>query len=205
MRIREEALPFATPPFALAGALAILGLWPVAVFFALAGAAVCLFFRDPERQAPADSSLLVSPADGRILFAGVVDGRLKISVFMSVFNVHVNRAPCPGEVVSIRYNPGKFMAAYAQKASLDNEQNRILLKTERGEVEVVQIAGFIARRIVCWVSPGDRVERGGRIGLIRFGSRVDLYLPSGAARPLVEPGQIVRAGTTTLARWEDAP
>lgn len=205
MGIREEALPFAAPPFALAGALLIFGLWPGAVFCAVVGTAVCLFFRDPERTPPAEGSVLVSPADGRVLFAGESDGRLKISIFMSVLNVHVNRAPCPGEVLGLRYNPGKFMAAFAEKASLDNEQNRILLKTERGEVEVVQIAGLIARRIVCWVSPGDRVERAGRIGLIRFGSRVDLYLPSGAARSLVGVGQFVRAGATALARWEDLP
>lgn len=205
MGIREEALPFAAPPFALAGAFLLFGLWPWAAFFALVGTAVCLFFRDPERTPPQDESLLVSPADGRVLFAGEADGRTKISIFMSVFNVHVNRAPCPGEVRALRYNPGKFMAAYAEKASLDNEQNRILLRTAHGDAEVVQIAGLVARRIVCWLSPGDRVERAGRIGLIRFGSRVDLYLPSGSAEPLVEPGQVVRAGVTPLARWEAVP
>jgi phosphatidylserine decarboxylase len=203
MRIREEALPFAAPPFALAGALLVAQGWVPALFCLLVGAAVCLFFRDPEREPPADTSLLVSPADGKILFAGDADGKVKISVFMSVFNVHVNRAPCPGRVAGIRYNPGKFMAAYADKASLDNEQNRILIETSRGLAEVVQIAGLVARRIVCWVGPGDHVERGGRIGLIRFGSRVDLYLPLGSAQPLVEPGQMVRAGVTPLARWKE--
>jgi phosphatidylserine decarboxylase len=198
MRIREEALPFAAPPVALAGALVIAQAWIPAGFCILVGLAVCLFFRDPEREPPADSSLLVSPADGRILFAGEVDGKLKISVFMSVFNVHVNRAPCPGQVLGIRYNPGKFMAAYADKASLDNEQNRILIETSRGLAEVVQIAGLVARRIVCWVSPGDRVERGGRIGLIRFGSRVDLLLPPGT-KVRVRIGDRVKGGVTVLA------
>jgi phosphatidylserine decarboxylase len=202
MRIREEALPFAAPILALAGLFLLVQGWVPAGACAVLALAVCLFFRDPQREPPLDPTLLVSPADGRILLVGEDSGRLKISVFMSVFNVHVNRAPCSATVASIAYNPGKFMAAYAEKASLDNEQNRVRLRTDHGEVEVVQIAGLVARRIVCWVGPGDRVERAGRIGLIRFGSRVDLYLPAGAAKPLVEPGQTVRAGTTPLARWE---
>ena len=205
MRIREEAFPFAAPPLAMAGLLLLVHAWAFAGICALSGLAVCLFFRDPEREPPADPAVLVSPADGRVLFAGQDGGRLKISVFMSVFNVHVNRSPFPATVLGLCYNPGRFMAAYADKASLDNEQNRILLRTERGEAEVVQIAGLVARRIVCWVSPGSRVERADRIGLIRFGSRVDLYLPPGTASPLVEPGQMVRAGVTPLARWEGVP
>lgn len=201
MSIREEAFPFAGPLFALACALLLLPSAVGAAVCATLGLAVCLFFRDPDREAPSDPDLLVSPADGRILGAWEEGGRLKISVFMSVFNVHVNRAPCAGQVCTVRYNPGKFMAAYADKASLDNEQNRIRLTTPRGEVDVVQIAGLIARRIVCWVGRGDRVARGARIGLIRFGSRVDLYLPAGCATPLVQVGETVRAGATPLARW----
>jgi len=184
---------------------ALFQLWVLAGFFALAGVAVCLFFRDPERQPPPDPSLLVSPADGRVLFAGESGGRLKISIFMSVFNVHVNRAPCPGEVLALRYNPGKFMAAYADKASLDNEQNRILLRTGRGEMEVVQIAGLVARRIVCWARFGRTFLRGERIGLIRFGSRVDLYLPQTEVEVLVRPGEKTRAGVTPVARWRALP
>ena len=205
MGVREEALPFAGPLFALAGLALLLSSVAGAAGLALLGVAVCLFFRDPERVPPADGDLLVSPADGRVLGTWEEGDTLKISVFMSVFNVHVNRAPCDGEVSAVRYNPGKFMAAYADKASLDNEQNRIRLATPRGAVEVVQIAGLVARRIVCWVGRGERVERGGRIGLIRFGSRVDLYLSAGSAAPLVREGETVRAGVTPLARWGVAP
>lgn len=203
MRIREEALPFAGPPALAAALLGALGhpLWAI-----LPGAlalAVCGFFRDPERTPPSDPDAIASPADGRIVKAEPSDGRLMISVFMSVFNVHVNRAPFDGTVEAAKYNPGKFMAAWSDKASLDNEQVRMTFVTPRGSMDVVMIAGLVARRIVCWATAGRAFVRGERIGLIRFGSRVDLYLPADRATSAVSVGDRVSAGKTVLARWKE--
>jgi len=202
MYIREEAFPFATPPAVAAVMLAALGhpFWGAVP--AVLALAICAFFRDPERIPPPSEDLLVSPADGKVIKAASLgDGRVRISVFMNVHNVHVNRAPCAGSTQTLAYNPGKFMAAWSDKASLDNEQMRIGLSTPRGTVEVVQIAGLVARRIVCWARPGRAFARGERLGLIRFGSRVDLYLPEAEVEILVGPGAPARAGVTPLARW----
>jgi phosphatidylserine decarboxylase len=206
MYIREEGFPFAAPPALAAVVLGALGypLW--AVLPAAASLAVGAFFRDPERIGPPAKDLLVSPADGKIIQTkALVDGRILISVFMNVHNVHVNRAPCAGSTASVAYNPGKFMAAWSEKASLDNEQVRILFDTPRGTVEVVQIAGLVARRIVCWARCGRVFQRGERIGLIRFGSRVDLYLPGAEVEVLVRLDEKVKAGATPLARWRSLP
>jgi|WetSurMetagenome_2_1015567.scaffolds.fasta_scaffold135461_2 phosphatidylserine decarboxylase len=206
MLVREEALPFAGP-LAVAGAvLAAVGhpLW--AILPILAALAVCAFFRDPERVSDASSDAILAPADGKLIkIQDLGDGRLLISVFMSVFNVHVNRAPVLGTTESVAYNPGKFMAAWAEKASMDNEQTRITLSTPRGKVEVVQIAGLIARRIVCWAIAGRAFGRGERIGLIRFGSRVDLYLPASEVEVVATLDQVTKAGETVLARWRGTP
>lgn len=205
MPIREEAFPFAAPPAVAACVLAIVGnIWP-ALFFALCALAVCAFFRDPERAHAPDPLAILSPADGRIVKVSAVGERLMVSVFMSVFNVHVNRAPFEGTVDSVAYNPGKFMAAWSDKASLDNEQTRMVFRTEREPIEVVMIAGLIARRIVCWARRGRSFDRGERIGLIRFGSRLDLLLPLGSVEPSVKIGDKVRAGVTPLARWRPEP
>lgn len=206
MYIREEAFPFAAPPAVAAVVLGALGhpLW--AAFPAAVALAVCAFFRDPERIPPSAVDLLVSPADGKIIKTEALgDGRVLVSVFMNVHNVHVNRAPCAGSTASLAYNPGKFMAAWADKASTDNEQMRIVLQTPRGAVEVVQIAGLVARRIICWARRGKAFQRGERIGFIRFGSRVDLYLPEAEVEILVRPGEKVRAGVTSMARWRSLP
>jgi phosphatidylserine decarboxylase len=201
MDVREEAFPFAGP-LAVGGAVCAAAGAPVAGAALLAAAAcVCAFFRDPERTGPNPGDLILSPADGRLLPAHREGGRVRLSVFMSVFNVHVNRAPWPGRISSVRYNPGRFMAAWSEKASLDNEQIRLVLETPRGPVEVVLIAGLIARRIVCWAAAGREFGRGDRIGLIRFGSRVDLYLPEEEVDLLGREGEQVRAGVTPLARW----
>jgi phosphatidylserine decarboxylase len=206
MYIREEGLPFAAPPALVAVVLGAMGhpLW--AVLPAVAALAVCAFFRDPERVAPSAADLLVSPADGKIIQTRALgDGRMLISVFMNVHNVHVNRAPCAVSTVSVAHSPGKFMAAWSEKASLDNEQVRMVFRTPRGAVEVVQIAGLVARRIVCWARFGRTFLRGERIGLIRFGSRVDLYLPLAEVEVLVRPGEKTRAGVTPVARWRALP
>ncbi|MEW5765104.1 MAG: phosphatidylserine decarboxylase [Acidobacteriota bacterium] len=203
MYIREEAFPFAGP-LAVGGAVCAAAGAPVAgAAFLAAAAAVCAFFRDPERTGPASEALILSPADGHLLPVVREGGKVRLSVFMSVFNVHVNRAPWPGRVASRTHHPGRFMAAWKDKASLDNEQVRMVWDTARGPMEVVQIAGLIARRIVSWAIPGREFERGDRIGLIRFGSRVDLYLPEEEVDLLGREGQSVRAGETPLARWRD--
>lgn len=206
MYIREEAFPFAAPVAVAAVVLAALGHPYWATVPTVMALAVCAFFRDPERTPPPSEDLLVSPADGKVIKAASTgDGRVLISVFMNVHNVHVNRAPCAGSTVSIAYNPGKFMAAWSDKASLDNEQMRIAISTPRGTVEVVQIAGLIARRIVCWARPGRIFARAERLGLIRFGSRLDLYLPEAEVEILAGPGSLARAGVTPLARWRSRP
>jgi len=206
MLIREEALPFAGPPAVCGAVLVAVGhpFWAILPLLGALGA--CAFFRDPERVANSAEDVVIAPADGKIIkIDEQADGRLLISVFMSVFNVHVNRAPTEGTTEIVSYNPGKFMAAWADKASMDNEQTRIVMATPRGQIQVVQIAGLIARRIVCWAHPGRRFARGERFGLIRFGSRVDLYLPKAEVEILATLGQVTKAGVTPLARWRTAP
>ncbi len=167
------------------------------------------FFRDPERITPQRSGLIVSPADGIVSLIeqaippaelGMPEtGLTRISVFMSVFNCHVNRTPISGEITAVAYRPGKFFNASLDKASADNERNSLCIRMADGrDLAVVQIAGLVARRIVCFVKPGDRMQTGDRFGLIRFGSRLDVYLPAGV-EPLVRIGQTMVAGETVLA------
>jgi len=164
------------------------------------------FFRNPERCIPADEDAVVAPADGKVIFVGnVLEDRyfqseaVKVSIFMSVFNVHVNRAPTSGKVVDMFYNKGEFFNAALDKASLQNEQAGILMETEGGsKLLFVQIAGLIARRIVTYPVVGDLLKRGMRYGLIRFGSRVDVYFPSGT-EVLVRVGERTVAGESVLA------
>jgi len=171
---------------------------------------VCWFFRDPERSAGIISEgTIVSPADGKIIFAGFIDDTLfydgkcfKISIFMSIFNVHVNRAVCAGKIVKIEYNSGKFFKAHLDKASLENEYNAVFLKTESNRnICMVQISGLIARRIICYVKEGANIDTSARFGMIRFGSRVDLYLPADTEIiGSVYSGQKVLAGKTILGK-----
>lgn len=166
---------------------------------------VISFFRNPERTPPGDTSLVVAPADGTVVYVGPASLEqlgdcLKISIFMSVFNVHVNRAPVTGKVVNRFYKQGKFYDARHAKASCENEQCGLVMETDSGaKVAFVQIAGLIARRILCYVDTGDQLERGARYGMIRFGSRVDVYLPVDC-QPLVAVGQTTTAGETPLTR-----
>ncbi len=163
------------------------------------------FFRNPERTPPADEQLMVSPADGVVVYAGPsseehIGQCRKISVFMNVFNVHVNRAPFSGKIVDSFYRPGRFLDARSPKASSENEQMGLVVDLPNGaRVVYVQIAGLVARRILCYAGVGDSLERGRRYGLIRFGSRVDLYLPEGV-EILVKVGDGAVAGVTPLAR-----
>ncbi len=168
------------------------------------GAFVLFFFRDPERTPPSDPELIVSPADGRVMEVveearGECPGR-RISVFLSIFDVHVNRAPVAGRIAAMEYRKGQFYAAMRGRASEQNEQNVIHVSTEHGEVVFKQIAGWVARRILCWKAVGDSVTRGERVGMIRFGSRVDIWLPD-RVEILVRPGQHVAGGSSILARW----
>ncbi|WP_120635000.1 phosphatidylserine decarboxylase [Ruegeria sp. EL01] len=167
------------------------------------------FFRDPKRATPTAEGLIVSPADGIVsLIEKAVpppelgmpaDELTRISVFMSVFNCHVNRAPIAGEITEIAYRPGKFFNASLDKASADNERNSLCIQMDDGrQIAVVQIAGLVARRIVCFVAKGDKIATGERFGLIRFGSRLDVYLPEGV-HPMVSLGQTMIAGETVLA------
>ena len=166
----------------------------------------CLwFFRDPKRKVPQEGDLLVSPADGKIVdIASTEEDRflkkpaVKISIFLDIFNVHVNRSPTAGKILGIYYNPGRFLAANVPKASLENEQNAVLIETPSGKrILCIQIAGLIARRIVCWAKNGAKLDRGERFGLIRFGSRVDLYLPL-ETEVQVRVGDKVTGGETVM-------
>ena len=167
------------------------------------------FFRNPKRTTPTREGLIISPADGVISLIekavppaelGMPDHALtRVSVFMNVFDCHVNRAPITGRVTAVSYRPGKFLNASLDKASEDNERNSLAIEIEDGrQIAVVQIAGLVARRIVCWTKPEQRLLTGERFGLIRFGSRVDVYLPDGVA-PLVSVGQGMIAGETVIA------
>lgn len=203
--IAIEGLPFAIPLLILSAALWYFGVRYPASFFTLLTIFVLWFFRNPERVAPQDLSAVISPADGKIIVAEEINEdrylkkkALKISVFMNVFNVHVNRVPYSGKVQDVIYNKGKFISANLDKASMDNEQNAVILDIGNGKkIMFVQIAGLIARRIVCYLKPGDTVKKGKRMGLIRFGSRVDVYLPAGSTLN-VKIGDKVVAGETVL-------
>jgi phosphatidylserine decarboxylase len=199
--LAREGWPFVLGGAALVAALALLR-WHAAA--AVAGALalfVTWFFRDPVRAVPADEGAIVSPADGRIIeITPQADGGTKVSTFLSIFNVHVNRTPVAGEVTEVRYQPGRFLAAWKSEASEKNEMTSVTVRTPRGEVRFVQITGLIARRIVCHLVPGQRVAAGERYGLIRFGSRVDLFLPA-AAVPAVALGDRVRGGCDVVGRW----
>lgn len=190
------------------GAVAVVGVLaghPVAAVPLVLAVGFCLwFFRDPERAAPVGDRLVVSPADGKIV--AVVAEReeqflhapaTRVSIFMSPLDVHVNRNPVSGVVEAVKHTNGKFIAAFKDKASLDNERNAVVLRSGERRFLMVQIAGALARRIVCKVAPGDRVERGARFGMIMFGSRVDVYLPEGVV-PRVRNGERVRAGVSVL-------
>jgi phosphatidylserine decarboxylase len=199
-------------PFVLGGAaFAVFAylLWPRGYPVALLGLLLALFslwfFRNPDRTAPGGAGLVVSPADGRIVYSGDCPaGRYapapgkRVSIFMSPLDVHVNRAPVAGRVASVRYHPGEFHVASVDKASLRNEQNGVTIGTPEGRtVTYVQIAGMVARRIVCDLSEGDAVRQGQRVGMIRFGSRVDVFLPA-EAQLRVAKGDRVRAGETVI-------
>jgi phosphatidylserine decarboxylase len=198
------ASAFATTVFALLeiGSLAILGL--------LVTGFICYFFRDPDRLVPTGEGVVVSPADGKVIKVESVEHTdyfegpcRRVSVFMSVFNVHVNRAPLEGKIQKVTYHPGKFFSASFDKASKENEHNALLIESPNGKiVGFVQIAGLVARRIICSVQPGDSLKRGERFGMICFGSRLDIYLPT-ETDIKVSVGDKVQAGSSIIAHWRN--
>lgn len=207
IRVAPEGRWFIAVAWAVVALLALRGWWlavavavPIAVW-------VVAFFRDPERAGPRGEDLVLAPADGRVVGVGEVDEpaffggtATRVSIFMNVFDCHVNRYPTDGTVAYRNYNAGRFLHAADEKASLDNEQSSVGLDTPRGKVLVRQIAGLIARRIVTDHGVGTAVQQGARLGMIRFGSRVDLFLPRGA-HVLVREGDKTRVGLTLVARW----
>lgn len=206
-------LPFAPEgyPFVLVPALAGIVAWtfgyPAAAIVCWVAMAACVaFFRDPARHADAAPDVVLAPADGKVLSVGAAPAALaarglerQVSIFMSPANVHVNRAPVAGTVREASHTPGAHLPAFRDKASDRNEHSFVLLDGALGPVAYKQIAGSLARRVVCDLMPGQRVERGSRVGLIKFGSRVDLFLPA-TATVVVAPGAVTRAGVTPVAR-----
>ena len=208
MRIAREGWPFIAVAWALVVGAALLW-WPLAALLAVIAVWVVAFFRDPIRPGPRGERYVLAAAEGHVVHVTEMDEPMyvkeravRISIFLSVFDVHVNRCPVDASVELVHYNKGKFLHAAAEKASLENEQSSIGLRGPRGRVLVRQIAGLIARRIVTDPKAGDRVTQGARLGLIRFGSRTDVFLPL-SARPVVKvkPGDRVRVGGTVLAEY----
>jgi phosphatidylserine decarboxylase len=209
----REGFPFiaiaaliAAASFAVAVNRRSWGFWIVALLLLLLALWVAYFFRDPERTGQRGSTLVISPADGKLIMITEVDepafigGKaIRLSIFMNVFNVHVNRYPIDGVVEYLHYNKGKFFNASSDKSSLENEQQSVGLETPHGRILVRQIAGLIARRIVTYSKPEESVHQGDRMGMIRFGSRVDVFLPL-TAKIIAKTGDVTSAGVTVLAK-----
>jgi phosphatidylserine decarboxylase len=197
--IVKDAFMFLLPLLASAVVSLWLGLTPAGIFLILLSAFVAFFFRNPKREIPGDPRLIVSPADGRVVKIDRVGNVTKLSIFLSVLDVHVNRSPIAGRIEAMDYRRGKFQAAFNHAASVENERNIIMIS--HGDIKLVftQIAGLIARRIVCWKKVGDVVEKGELVGLIRFGSRVDVLFPAGT-EVTVEKGARVRGGSSVIGR-----
>ena len=200
--VAAEGWPFILPPAAVAGIMAAMGWVVAAAVFAVVALAFLGFFRDPERTAPGMPGAVLAPADGRVMvITEAVDPwvgpAVRVSIFLSPLDVHVNRAPIGGLVTDVVYTPGCFVAAYDPEAGVSNERCAVRLQGDAARVTVVQIAGVVARRIVCRVGPGDKLAAGERFGMIRFGSRTDCYMPRGTA-VRVRPGDRVTGGVTVI-------
>jgi len=204
--IVKEGLPFLGLALMASVAFWIGGWWPLSVFFLALSLFIAFFFRNPERLAPVGAQLVCSPADGKVIFVGLAKENefikeevQKVSIFMSIWNVHVNRVPIDATVKNIKHHRGRFMAAFEDRASEENERNCMLLETAKGvKIVLVQVAGLVARRIVCYPNVGAFILKGQRFGLIRFGSRCDIYFPK-EAQILVKTGDTVLGGETLLA------
>jgi phosphatidylserine decarboxylase len=204
--VAREGIPFVLIGLFIAIAFIFAGIWWLAVVFILLAAFTAYFFRDPDREITSEENLVVSAADGRVtriekLNPENADSPNVVSVFLSVFDVHINRSPITGEIAEVVYSKGKFVIATREDASQINEQNALTIKNERMTIVCKQIAGVLARRIVCWKRAGDRVRLGERFGLIRFGSRTDLILPP-EVEIAVKVGDRVRGGVTIIGRLQ---
>ena len=191
-------------PGAVTVLLLILGLWPIAIPFAIVTAFMAYFFRDPKREPPQDPQAVVAPADGRVTrVAQIEEGNqqsaMLVSIFLSPLDVHINRAPIAGEITNVTYTRGKFLMATDENASLVNEQNALTIRGEKITIVCKQVAGILARRIICWKQAGERVSLGERFGLIKFSSRTDVLLPP-QVEVLVQQGARVRGGVTIIGR-----
>jgi phosphatidylserine decarboxylase len=200
----REGIIYVLVPGGLAVVAIILGYWPIGILFGVLTAFMAFFFRDPRREPPAEENLVVSPADGRVTRVQRVDqasddSPTLVSIFLSPFDVHINRAPIAGEITRVAYMKGKFLIATDETASLVNEQNSLTIEGERVTVVCKQIAGILARRIVCWKHAGERVALGERFGLIKFSSRTDIVMPATVA-VLVKEGDRVKGGTSIIGR-----
>jgi phosphatidylserine decarboxylase len=208
MKIAREGYPLILTAAALAILAVLLGWTFLGVVLVLLALAITGFFRDPTRIIPSDDNVIVSPADGKVVSIGPApDSDLfqgsttRVSIFLSPLDVHINRIPVAGKISEVRYSPGQFLAAYKSEASERNEQNALkVVDSFDRSIGVVQIAGVLARRIVCWAKRGDTLGKGERFGLIMFGSRTDTYLPEGCFVEVVE-GQRVKGGETILGRF----
>ena len=210
--VHKAGYPFIAGFFVVSLLLGL--LWEPLMWLGFILTAWCAYFyRDPVRMTPLDDDLVISPADGRVSSIAMVtppdelgigtEPMLRITVFMNVFNCHVNRAPMRGTIRRIAYRAGKFVNAELDKASHENERNGLAIETAHGTIGVIQIAGLVARRIICWSNEGDTLQPGERFGLIRFGSRLDVFLPAGA-QARVTLGQIAIAGETVIAEFGSA-
>jgi phosphatidylserine decarboxylase len=203
--IAREGLPFLIPSALLTLFFVGVGWTALTIPGVILTLFIAYFFRNPERKIPSLPNIILSPADGRIVHVGECEEdrflkqrALKVSIFMSPFDVHLNRAPASGKVLEVSYHPGRFLVASRDKASLLNEQNALVIETEdRSKILLVQIAGLVARRIVCYAKTGDLLKKGEIFGMIRFGSRVDLYLPTDV-RPIVRVGQHIKGGESII-------
>ncbi len=202
--IVKESVPFIVVPTILAIASSVFGFWYVGLLFVVTALFMVFFFRDPKRVPPSDPNVIVSPADGRVtrisrLTPEETSSPTLISIFLSPFDVHINRAPIAGTVTDVSYVPGKFLMATNEKASLVNEQNILTIEGDKITLVCKQIAGILARRVVCWKQKGDNLRLGERIGLIKFSSRTDLVLPADVAVTVCE-GDRVKGGTSIIGR-----
>ncbi len=202
MRIVRESIPYILVPVLLSVAAGALGYWYVVLLLLVVALFMAFFFRDPKRVPPADPDVVVSPADGKVTRIGPATpgaDSTVVSIFLSPLDVHINRSPIPGKIIDVLYSPGKFLMATNEKASLVNEQNALTIQGEKITVVCKQIAGILARRIVCWKAEGDSLGLGERFGMIKFSSRTDVLLPANV-RVTVKEGDRVRGGTTVIGR-----
>lgn len=209
MKVAPEGAKFYLPALALAAALFLVGWWAGGVVFLILSAAFVFFFRDPQRRPPTGQGLILSPADGKVVKIQAFDSHPDVggpghvvSVFLSLFDVHFTRSPLAAEVVRVDYRPGRFFPAYREEASAENESNSLVLTTAAGTVHLKQLVGVAARRIKCYVRAGDKVEAGQKIGLMYFGSRVDLYLPATVTLK-VGLNEKVKGGLTVIGEFKE--